>query len=101
MARLARFVIPGQPQHVIHLCHCSRCRKSTGTAHVSNIFTPAENIKWSSGKNNLKRFELSDAKSFSKQVCINCGSAGGLLHEHCQNGVGHIFLEVGFDRYLL
>ena len=27
-----------------YLCHCSRCQRSTGTAHVANIFTQPGNI---------------------------------------------------------
>ena len=69
-----KFTLSGVAES-FHLCHCSRCRKATGTAHASNIFTQPENIKWGSGENNLKRFEVPDAKSFSKQFCINCGSS--------------------------
>ncbi len=58
-----------------HMCHCSRCRKSTGTAHASNIFTQPENIQWLSGDEYIKRYEISEAKRFSKQFCTNCGSA--------------------------
>ena len=57
-----------------HLCHCNRCRHSTGSAHASNIFTAQDNITWLSGEENIRRFELPQAKSFAKQFCVNCGS---------------------------
>ena len=57
-----------------YLCHCLRCRRSTGTAHVSTIVTDQENIRWISGGELIKRFDLPEAEKFSKQFCTNCGS---------------------------
>lgn len=57
-----------------HICYCSRCRHSTGSAHASNIFTQPESISWLSGEELIQRFELESAKSWSKQFCRNCGS---------------------------
>lgn len=57
-----------------HICYCSRCRHSTGSAHASNIFTVPENITWTSGQENIQRFELVSAKSWAKQFCKVCGS---------------------------
>ena len=37
------------PFEQFHICHCSQCRRSTGTAHASNIFTSEDKIKWLSG----------------------------------------------------
>ncbi len=57
-----------------HICYCSRCRHSTGSAHASNIFTKPENITWKSGEEFIQRFELASAKSWAKQFCKVCGS---------------------------
>lgn len=57
-----------------HLCYCSRCRHSTGSAHASNIFSQPDNITWLCGKDNIQRFELPSAKSWAKQFCKTCGS---------------------------
>jgi hypothetical protein len=57
-----------------HICYCSRCRHSTGSAHASNIFTKPENISWLSGRDLIQRFELDTAKSWAKQFCKVCGS---------------------------
>jgi hypothetical protein len=56
-----------------HLCHCLQCRKITGSAHASNLFTTPENIEWMSGQENIKRFELPD-RDFTKVFCNQCGS---------------------------
>ena len=60
---------------VFHQCHCSRCRKTTGSAHAANIFTRPENIEWLSGVQAVKRFDLPEARMFSKQFCTHCGSS--------------------------
>jgi hypothetical protein len=59
---------------VFALCHCSRCRKSTGSAHASNIFTDPGNITWHTGQSLVRRFELPSAERFSKCFCSECGS---------------------------
>ncbi len=62
------------PFDQFHLCHCSRCRKSTGSAHASNIFTKPENIRWLTGESLIKRFDLPTAERFARCFCSQCGS---------------------------
>jgi hypothetical protein len=69
-----RFEVTG-PFSAFHMCHCSRCRKSTASAHASNIFAAPENIAWLSGEEKIKRFDLPSAKRFSKCFCTDCGSS--------------------------
>ena len=57
-----------------YLCHCSRCRKATGSAHASNIFTLPDNLEWLSGEVSIRRYELPEADRFTRQFCIQCGS---------------------------
>lgn len=56
-----------------HFCHCSQCQKTTGSAHVSNLFTVPENIEWIAGKNLIKRYDV-QGRSISSAFCRNCGS---------------------------
>ena len=67
------FVVNGEIS-MFRFCHCNRCRHSTGSAHASNIFTSVDAINWLSGTENIRRFELPQAKSFAKQFCVKCGS---------------------------
>jgi hypothetical protein len=60
---------------VFQYCHCSRCRKFTGTAHASNIIIDPENFRWLSGEKHLGRFELEEAKHFATSFCKKCGSS--------------------------
>lgn len=63
------------PFNVFRLCHCSRCRRATGSAHASNIFGTPEQIEWLSGEENIKRYMLPEAERFGKCFCTECGSA--------------------------
>jgi hypothetical protein len=56
-------------------CHCSRCRKKTGSSHVANIFVPVDQFSWERGKDKVRRFELPTAKYWSTAFCEDCGSA--------------------------
>ncbi|MCP3867429.1 MAG: GFA family protein [Gammaproteobacteria bacterium] len=68
-----KFTVTG-PFSGFHLCHCSRCRKDSGSAHASNIFTGPENIQWLSGAELVKRYDLPTARRFAKCFCTECGS---------------------------
>ncbi|NCN27827.1 GFA family protein [bacterium] len=65
-----------------YLCHCSRCRKQTGSAHASNVFFKEAIFNWLSGEENVSTFQLGETR-FIKSFCKNCGSA---LPRPSQNG---------------
>ncbi|HEC11699.1 MAG TPA: GFA family protein [Acidiferrobacteraceae bacterium] len=67
-----QFTVNG-PFERFYLCHCGRCRKGTGSAHASNIFTQPENIVWIAGEDLVKRFELPNAIRFTRAFCTHCG----------------------------
>jgi hypothetical protein len=67
------FEILGEPQRFF-LCHCSRCRKETGSAHAANLFFKDAEFQWLAGKENVKTFRLPDTR-FAKSFCVECGSA--------------------------
>lgn len=58
---------------MIH-CHCSRCRKGTGTGHATNIIVDPGQLRWLSGEEAIRRYELPTAKTFGKWFCGLCGS---------------------------
>ncbi len=63
------------PIRVFQYCHCSRCRKFTGSAHASNIIIDPPQFEWISGEALVGRFELPEAKHFATCFCKNCGSS--------------------------
>ena len=57
-----------------HYCHCPRCRKATGSAHASNIFVTPDQFRWITGEEQVKRYDLPEARSFATCFCMICGS---------------------------
>ena len=55
-------------------CFCSRCRKTGGSAHASNIVVPADRFRWTSGEDRVGRYEPPEAKRFVNCFCTSCGS---------------------------
>ncbi|WP_317932649.1 GFA family protein [Halioxenophilus sp. WMMB6] len=63
------------PIKVFQYCHCSRCRKFTGSAHASNFFVPPEQFHWLQGEEWVGRYEEPKAKYYATCFCKNCGSS--------------------------
>lgn len=55
-------------------CHCSRCRKASGSAHAANLFVPETQFKWLAGENLVKHFDHPDAERFAVWFCPQCGT---------------------------
>jgi hypothetical protein len=53
-------------------CHCSRCRKSSGSAYATNGFVNVSELEITDIKNALKYYESSEGKR--KYFCSTCGS---------------------------
>jgi len=62
------------------LCHCSRCRKISGSAHCANLFAPGAKLRWLNGKDKLRFYRLEGA-NFSRQFCSICSSTMPLYVE--------------------
>ena len=63
------------PAFVFQYCHCSRCRKFTGSAHAANIIVDPKQFEWLSGEDMVGRFEHPDAKHYATCFCKCCGSS--------------------------
>ena len=73
-----RFEVSGAFEHFF-LCHCSRCRKDTGSAHAANLFSTTARLIWLSGEDSVTRYRLPGTRH-EKQFCRLCGSALPGLH---------------------
>ena len=69
-----QYEVDGDPQRFYH-CHCSRCRKSSGTGHATNVFLADATLVFTCGESLLKQFKVPDAKRFARQFCSHCGSS--------------------------
>ena len=58
------------------LCHCSRCRKASGSAFVAGIGVRARHFGWISGESLVRFFEAPVRRSspgYRTAFCIRCG----------------------------
>jgi hypothetical protein len=62
------------PLAAFRYCHCSRCRKASGSAHAANAFVPEAQFTWLAGDASVKRFDLPGAKRFAVSFCQTCGT---------------------------
>jgi len=60
------------------MCHCSKCRKVSGTASNANLMIAREGLRWVSGEETLCRFALADGWGVWR--CATCGSPAPMLH---------------------
>lgn len=68
-----KYEVTGEPARFYH-CHCTRCRKASGTGHASNLFLQPGKLAWISGEDQLRAFKVPEAKRFTNQFCTTCGS---------------------------
>ena len=62
----------------IGMCHCSKCRKVSGTQSNANLMTARDNLTWVSGEGGLTRFAFPDG--WGAWRCGVCGSPVPKLH---------------------
>lgn len=65
------------------LCHCSHCRKGSGSAHCANLFSNTAQLTWLQGKDNVRTYTIPNTRH-CRSFCSNCGAAlptqaGGML----------------------
>ncbi len=71
LCKKVSLVIKGAITDIIH-CHCSLCRKSSGTAFATNGFVKRSELEVASGQEWIKKFELKLGKK--RHFCSNCAS---------------------------
>jgi hypothetical protein len=67
------FEMVGTPRGATH-CHCTRCRKTRGTGHATNLFVPLDGLRYLRGEELLSKYRLPQAKYFAHWFCRVCGS---------------------------
>jgi hypothetical protein len=53
-------------------CHCSKCRKVSGTGSNVVLIAPTRNFSWIEGENYIKSFRMEDG--WVSTFCSECGS---------------------------
>ncbi len=57
-----------------YLCHCKYCQKDTGSAHAANLFSTNAKLKWVSGGDKVRTYNIPSTRHF-KSFCEVCGAA--------------------------
>ena len=63
--------IAGKVSDIIH-CHCSLCRKNSGTAFATNGFIDTSSLSITKGTENLSSFSFKPGRN--RHFCKTCGS---------------------------
>lgn len=72
------------------LCHCSICRKATGSAFAAYVGVQCDEFKWLQGEALVKKFEVTEW--LSKFFCSACGST---LVTHHRSDPDMLYLSLG------
>lgn len=75
-------------------CHCSRCRKASGSAFMTCAVVEPQKFRWARGHGDVRRFDLPTARSFATTFCQICGSP---LPHHTRSGRQWIIPAGSFD----
>ena len=67
------FEVSDPPGGATH-CHCSRCRKTRGTAHATNYMVALDKLRYLRGEELLTKYRLPEAKFYAHWFCGVCGS---------------------------
>ena len=67
-----RFVVKAKPAG-IYVCHCSICRRSTGTHGIAVLVIPNEAFEWTSGTDTVLKW-VKPNSHWETWFCKECGS---------------------------
>jgi hypothetical protein len=75
-----RYELTGAPVWAHH-CHCSRCRRITGSAFASNLFAARDALRYTRGESHLRSYKVPEAERFTHVFCDVCGSSLPFVNE--------------------
>lgn len=61
------------PLSDIYICHCSICRRSTGSNGIAVLVTEKQNFRWLQGETSISSWEK-PGHDWQTWFCTNCGS---------------------------
>lgn len=83
------YTITAEKPKVMYLCHCSRCRKETGSLCAANAFFKDAQLSWEKGAENISSFTLENTRKV-RHFCKTCACPLPF-----QNEKGYLMLPVG------
>ena len=73
----------------IWFCHCSKCRRATGSAFQAGAVSRKESFRWVRGEGRIAEYRA--PSGYRKTFCSNCASPVPLFPE----GTDYVWLPVG------
>src|SRR3546814_8073909 len=55
-------------------CHCSKCRKVSGTDGNAVFYASTAGFRWLAGEDLIERFVVPDGRGWTSHFCRRCGS---------------------------
>lgn len=86
-----------EPISDIYVCHCSICRKSTGSNGIYVVVVSKENIRWISGAEQIKEWEKPN-HDWYKTFCKSCGSPLPASNDELRTFIPVGLLDSGIDK---
>lgn len=74
LCRKVSYVIRGD-LGIFQYCHCSRCRKFTGSAFAANLLVSPADFQWLTGESYVGRYTPGGVRHFATGFCRVCGSS--------------------------
>jgi len=59
------------------LCHCTRCRKASGSAFAAGLAVPSDALRWTRGRDRVVHYEapvLERPPAYERWFCRHCGA---------------------------
>lgn len=69
-----------EPFSAFVYCHCSRCRRKTGSAHAANALVPLAQFAWVRGADLVRKYDLEGTR-WSSAFCPTCGCSMPFPHK--------------------
>ena len=60
------------PLPKMYQCHCSECRRATGTSHNSSLLIREENLRWLQGEQQISHYQAESG--YNINFCSQCAS---------------------------
>ena len=79
----------GAPSADVYVCHCSICRRATGTIGVTVIVVPTSDFSWKSGTELTKHWKM-PGQDWQCTFCTECGS-----HLPGKNDEASVYIPAG------
>jgi len=81
----------------VYICHCSICRKSTGSGGIAVAVVSNDSFTWTEGEDFIKTWYKPN-HDWESSFCTNCGSSLPGKNDETTSYVPVSLLDTGYER---